>query len=73
MVAVIRDSDDDPDPSELYRLIDERDSLLGDVIVYASDYPHWDNDRPGAVFNRLTDASKRKIFCDNASRVLRFG
>jgi predicted TIM-barrel fold metal-dependent hydrolase len=63
--------DDDPDASELYRQIDVEKSYLSEIICYSSDYPHWDNDRPGAVFNRLSDESKRKIFCDNAKSMLR--
>ena len=63
--------DDDPDASELYRQIELEGSYLSEIIVYSSDYPHWDNDRPGAVFNQLSDESKRKIFCDNGKGALR--
>jgi len=63
--------DDDPDAAELYRLIEVEKSHLADILVYSSDYPHWDNDRPGRVLNTLSNATKAKIFCDNAKATLR--
>ncbi len=63
--------DDDPDASELYRLIETEKSYLSDIMVYSSDYPHWDNDRPGAVLNRLTEPTRQKIFSTNARTTLR--
>jgi predicted TIM-barrel fold metal-dependent hydrolase len=61
--------DDESRPDDLYRMIEE--SYLSEMIVYSSDYPHWDNDRPGAVLNKLSDDTKRKVFCDNAKGILR--
>ena len=49
--------------------------LIGeDQIVYASDFPHWDNSYPGSIDeirNRgdLTDAQKRKVLADNTRRL----
>jgi hypothetical protein len=63
--------DDDPDPTELYHQIESEKLGLLDVLTYSSDYPHWDNDRPGAVFNRLSDATKRRLFCENGKATLR--
>ena len=63
--------DDDPDPAELYRQMESDDLGLIDVVTYSSDYPHWDNDRPGAVFTRLSDATKRRLFCENGKNTLR--
>jgi predicted TIM-barrel fold metal-dependent hydrolase len=62
--------DDDPDAGELYRMI-ETDPLLSDILVYSSDYPHWDNDRPGAVFQKLPSDVQQKVFTANARRALR--
>jgi len=50
-------------------------TLVGeDQIVYASDFPHWDNSYPGSIDeirNRgdLTDAQKGKVLGDNARRL----
>jgi len=63
--------DDDPDATELYRQIEHPRMYLSEVLCYSSDYPHWDNDRPGRVLNKLSAQTKRKIFCDNAKSMLR--
>jgi hypothetical protein len=50
-------------------------ALVGeDQIVYASDFPHWDNSYPGSIDeirNRadLSDEQKRKILADNCRRL----
>src|SRR5262245_10948610 len=50
-------------------------ALVGeDQVVYASDFPHWDNSYPGSIDeirNRgdITDAQKRKILADNCRRL----
>ena len=50
-------------------------TLVGeDQIVYASDFPHWDNSYPGSIDeirNRgdLTDVQKGKVLGDNARRL----
>ena len=49
--------------------------LVGDnQIVYASDYPHWDNSYPTSIDEirdrgDLTDAEKRKVLGENARRL----
>jgi predicted TIM-barrel fold metal-dependent hydrolase len=56
------------DPRDLERLI----AMLGyDNLCFSSDYPHWDNDMPGATLRSLPSAERRKVFRDNALRVLR--
>jgi predicted TIM-barrel fold metal-dependent hydrolase len=56
------------DPRDLDRLI----AMLGyDQLCFSSDYPHWDNDMPGATLRSLPEAERHKIFRDNARRVLR--
>jgi len=50
-------------------------SVVGeDSIMYASDFPHWDNDYPASIdsmLNRddLTEQVKRKILGENAKRL----
>lgn len=44
-----------------------------DVLMYASDYPHWDSEWPHTVSelwerDDLTPGLKRKLLCDNALR-----
>ena len=36
------------------------------VLMFASDYPHWDFDDPKRAFPRMPEALKRRIFCENA-------
>lgn len=36
------------------------------ILMFASDYPHWDFDDPKRAFPRLPDGLKRRIFCENA-------
>jgi uncharacterized protein len=56
-------------------LLPQAVKLVGEnQIVYASDFPHWDNSYPQSVDEirergDLSDAQKRKIFADNARRL----
>ncbi|MCI0548873.1 MAG: amidohydrolase [Candidatus Rokubacteria bacterium] len=49
--------------------------LVGEnQVVYASDFPHWDNSYPGSIDEirergDLTDAQKQKVLADNARRL----
>ena len=49
--------------------------LVGEnQIVYASDFPHWDNSYPQSIAEirdrgDMSDAQKRKILSDNARRL----
>ena len=36
------------------------------VLMFASDYPHWDFDDPKRAFPRMPEELKRRIFCENA-------
>jgi predicted TIM-barrel fold metal-dependent hydrolase len=56
------------DPKQLDRLIED---YLSDSVVFSSDYPHWNNDRPRTVFRSLRSDVREKVFHDNARRVLR--
>jgi predicted TIM-barrel fold metal-dependent hydrolase len=56
------------DPRDLERLI----GMLGyDNLCFSSDYPHWDNDMPGATLQSLPEEARRKVFRDNALKALR--
>jgi predicted TIM-barrel fold metal-dependent hydrolase len=62
--------DEPDDPRDLERLM----TLIGqDVLCFSSDYPHWDNDMPGATMRFLPPAMRRAIFHDNPKRALRLG
>lgn len=37
-----------------------------DVLLYASDYPHWDSEEPWVAFKGVDAATRRRIFRDNA-------
>jgi predicted TIM-barrel fold metal-dependent hydrolase len=36
------------------------------ILMFSSDYPHWDFDSPQQAFPRLPAELKRRIFVDNA-------
>lgn len=40
-----------------------------DVLVFSSDYPHWDNDDPKAVFNGLGEELRTQIMGENAREI----
>lgn len=52
------------DPKHLLALLD----MLGSdrMLLYASDYPHWDFDDPFAALRPIPDDLKRRIYRDNA-------
>jgi predicted TIM-barrel fold metal-dependent hydrolase len=60
--------DEPADPRDLERLI----TLIGaEMLCFSSDYPHWDNDMPGATLRFLAPAQRRRIFAENPRRALR--
>ncbi len=60
--------DEPVDPKHLDRMIE----MLGtDMLCFSTDYPHWDNDMPGQTLRSLPEADRRKVFHDNAQRMLR--
>lgn len=58
-------------PRHLLRVIEHLGSE--EMLMFASDYPHWDYDNPERAFQvRLPDALRRKIYFDNANALYRF-
>ena len=55
---------DEPNRADLLRVFDwvEAERLL----LFSSDYPHWDFDDPKQILHRLPPASRSRIFRDNA-------
>lgn len=46
------------------------DMIDGDhIIMFSSDYPHWDQDEPTEVLKRLPLESKKRIFYENAKNL----
>ncbi|MEK8129153.1 amidohydrolase family protein [Paenibacillus filicis] len=42
-----------------------------DMILYSSDYPHWDFDAPDMILRKLKPEARRKIFYENAKKLYR--
>ncbi|MDQ1912639.1 amidohydrolase family protein [Paenibacillus sp. GD4] len=49
---------------DLFNMIDAEN-----MILYSSDYPHWDFDAPNMILRRLNPEAKRKIFYENAKQL----
>ena len=60
---------DEPQRTEdLHTLV----KLLGyDLLMFSSDYPHWDNDMPAQSLAFLPEEARRMIFRENALKVMR--
>jgi predicted TIM-barrel fold metal-dependent hydrolase len=41
------------------------------MLLFSSDYPHWDFDDPTQILRRLPEEKKRKIFSENARKLFR--
>lgn len=60
--------DEPQDPQQLYRMIE----MLGDhLLLFATDYPHWDNDMPSQSLRGLPLEARRRIFVENGREFLR--
>jgi predicted TIM-barrel fold metal-dependent hydrolase len=42
------------------------------ILMFASDYPHWDFDEPTAIERKLPPSARQKVLHDNAAKFLRF-
>jgi predicted TIM-barrel fold metal-dependent hydrolase len=52
------------DPKHLISIFDMIDAE--NLLMFSSDYPHWDNDVPTEILKRLSPEAKRKIYYENA-------
>ena len=43
-----------------------------EVLVYASDYPHWDWDEPTAILAGFDPQLRRRVLVENASELYGF-
>jgi predicted TIM-barrel fold metal-dependent hydrolase len=57
------------DPKDLLMLFDLVDAE--NMLMFSSDYPHWDNDAPGEILKRLKPEARQKIFYDNAKKLFK--
>jgi len=61
---------EEPDrPEHLLQMFEMIDAAH--LLMYASDYPHWDFDDPVAAFSRVPADLKRRIFVENARELYR--
>ncbi|MGK9251353.1 amidohydrolase [Paenibacillus humicus] len=59
---------EEPDnPKHLAELFDMFDAE--NMLLYSSDYPHWDFDAPDMILRKLSTEARRKIFYGNAKRL----
>lgn len=54
-----------PTRADLFKLIEWMHGE--EILVYASDFPHWDWDEPTTVLPGLDDGARRRIFAENAA------
>ncbi|WP_235941334.1 amidohydrolase family protein [Paenibacillus puerhi] len=57
------------DPKHLLTIFDMIDAE--NILMFSSDYPHWDNDIPTEILKRLKPEARQKIFYDNAKKLYR--
>jgi predicted TIM-barrel fold metal-dependent hydrolase len=57
---------DEPDSRQKLRQALGLVDGLEDMLMFATDYPHWDFDRPDLVSRRLPDSWREKIMSENA-------
>ena len=53
----------EPPGRDLYKLIEMMGS---DLLMFSSDYPHFDNDDPHQVLRGLSEVDRQRIYVDNA-------
>jgi predicted TIM-barrel fold metal-dependent hydrolase len=57
------------DPKDLISIFDMIDAE--NILMFSSDYPHWDNDMPTEILKRLSPDARQKIFNGNAKALYR--
>src|SRR5690606_16044652 len=58
------------EPDDFRHLQQILDMINGvDLLLFSSDYPHWEFDDPTMILRRLPEPVKRKIFYENAKRL----
>jgi predicted TIM-barrel fold metal-dependent hydrolase len=57
---------DEPPKEEYVEQIVEM-GLADRVLMFASDYPHWDSDDPTLVLRKLPERYRQRVFYDNAA------
>jgi uncharacterized protein len=57
---------DEPDSRGKLRRAFELFDGLEDMLMFATDYPHWDFDRPDLVSLRLPGSWREKVMSENA-------
>jgi predicted TIM-barrel fold metal-dependent hydrolase len=63
---------EEPDSNEQLRLL--LDWMDGDqILMYASDFPHWDYDHPDRTLISAPPETRRRIFHENAEEVFALG
>jgi len=62
-------------PTDLVKMIELIHDTCGsdEVLVYASDFPHYDFDPPAVLPKALGETALRKILHDNAASFFRWG
>lgn len=62
---------DEPEaPKQIYTMLE----MLGtDMLLFSTDYPHWDNDMPDQVLRGLRGDTRERVFGGNAADVFRIG
>lgn len=60
----IEEPDNRKDLLSIFDMIDAEN-----ILMFSTDYPHWDNDMPGEILKSLKPEARQKIFYDNAARI----
>jgi predicted TIM-barrel fold metal-dependent hydrolase len=59
--------DEPSDKKHLRQIVDMLPS--DEMLLFSSDYPHWDFDNPDKVFREFPEVFRRKVFYENASKL----
>ncbi len=62
----IEEPDNPRDLLAIFEMIDAEN-----ILMFSSDYPHWDNDNPSEILRRLGSDARQKIFYQNAKDLYR--